>query len=116
MKELKDRLSEAMKKRDITASELARRAGIDKGSVSRYLKGEFFPKQGAIASMAEALHISPAWLLGYDVPMENGLAHFLEDEEVDLVEANSELNADNQARLLAYAKKLKELQDMEEDK
>ena len=70
MEELKDRLAEALRVRNITASELARRSGVDKGSISNYLKGKFMPKQNAIGAMAAALTVSPAWLMGYDVSME----------------------------------------------
>lgn len=90
MYELKDRLKEALIYRKMSAAELARQSGIDKGSISNYLKGKFVPKQNAIGSMARALGISPAWLMGYDVPIEK--------EEIDL----SKLNEGNQLKLKAY--------------
>ena len=64
MVEIKDRLKEALYIRGMTAAELARQSGLDKGSISNYLKGKFIPKQNAIASMARALGVSPAWLMG----------------------------------------------------
>jgi len=70
MGELKDRLKLALATRNMTAADLSRKSGIDKGSISKYLKGTFTPKQNAIGSMARALNVSPAWLLGFDVPME----------------------------------------------
>lgn len=70
MEQIKKRLKEALQIRNITAADLARRSGMNKGSISKYLKGEVIPKQSAIGSLANALHVSPAWLMGYDVPME----------------------------------------------
>ena len=70
MEQIKERLKEALQIRNITAADLARRSGMNKGSISKYLKGEVIPKQSAIGSLANALHVSPAWLMGYDVPME----------------------------------------------
>lgn len=69
MVEFKERLQEALKVRNMTAADLSRQSGIDKGSLSNYLKGKFIPKQSKIDAMARALGVSPAWLLGYDVEM-----------------------------------------------
>lgn len=63
MESIKNRLAEALAVRNMTAAELSRRSGIDKGSISNYLKGKFNPKQNAIGSMAKALNVSPSWLM-----------------------------------------------------
>lgn len=70
MTEIKDRLNEALVIRDMTGADLARRCGLNKGAISKYRKGDVIPKQNAIGAMAQALHVSPSWLMGYDVPME----------------------------------------------
>ena len=62
MSELKDRLATALKQRQMTAGELARLSGLNKGSISRYLKGEFTPKKEAVDKMAHVLMVSPDWL------------------------------------------------------
>lgn len=71
------RLKEAMSIRKITQSELCAKTGIPKSAMSQYLSGAFKPKQTRTYLIAEALNVSEAWLLGYDVPMtritsENG--------------------------------------------
>ena len=91
---IKDRLNEALHLRDITAADLSRMTGINKSSLSRYLSGESIPRSLAIGKMAEALHVNPAWVLGYDVPMENGTPFV--KLEVD------KLSPENQQRLFAY--------------
>lgn len=70
MVDIRERIKEALSLRDMMPVDLARKSGINKGSISKYLKGEVIPKQSAIGTMAEALQVSPSWLMGYDVPME----------------------------------------------
>lgn len=91
---IKDRIREALNIRGMTAAELARLSGIDKGSVSRYLKGDIIPKQSKIGAMARALNVSPSWLLGYDVSMSGDALPPVIDFD--------KLSDENRARLLAY--------------
>lgn len=100
---IKDRLNEAMQKRGITATELAKLTGLNKSSVSRYLTGENIPRSLAIGKLAQALRVNPAWILGYDVPM---------DEGVPPIQINVEkLNEANKERLQAYYQALIDSQD-----
>lgn len=66
-KPIKDRLREALAMRNMTAADLARASGLNKGNVWRYVRGDVIPKQNAIAQMSNALGVSPAWLLGFDL-------------------------------------------------
>lgn len=70
MKEVKNRIAKALEVRDMTAAELSKKSGIGKSSISKYLKGTVIPKQTAIYQMAQALDVSPAWLLGLEVTMD----------------------------------------------
>lgn len=70
MEDLSVRLQNALNIRGIKPIELSERTGIDKGAISRYLANKYKPKYTAISKMAAALHVQPAWLMGYDVPME----------------------------------------------
>lgn len=94
MEEFKNRLSEALKVRGVLPADLSRKTGIHKGTLSKYLKGDYIPKQSKIAAIADALRVSPAWLLGYNVPMER--------QEIQL----EKLTEENQARLTAYYRAL----------
>ncbi len=100
MADIKDRIKEVLQAQDMTASELAAKSGIGKGSISKYLKGTVIPKQSAIGAIARALGVSPAWLLGLDVPMET--------TEIDI----NKLSEDNQKRLLAYYQALIDSQEV----
>ena len=91
---IKDRLNEALIARKITRNELADKCGINKGTISRYLRGETIPRSFAIGRIAKALNVNPAWILGYDVPMEGDSVP---------IEINVELlTTTNQQKLLAY--------------
>ena len=103
MVDIKDRIREGLTARGMTAAELARKSGVDKGAISRYLKGDFIPKQFAIGKMAKALNVSPAWLMGYDVTMEG--------EEVQPQIEVDRLSPENKARLMAYYQALIDSQE-----
>lgn len=99
---IKERIKEGLELRDMLPSELAKSSGISKGLISRYLKGTVIPKQNAIGKMAEALNVSPAWLLGYDLTPEG--------EPIVRVDMDK-LTESNQARLLAYYQALLDAQE-----
>lgn len=103
MTEIKDRLKKALDESGMTLTELANKSGIGKGSISKYLHGTVIPKQSAIGELARALHVSPAWLLGFNVT-EDGRA----------VEAQLDLDAltdENRLRVLAYYQALIDSQE-----
>ena len=61
--------------------ELVDRSGINKGSLSQYLKGRNSPSNLNAKKIADAFDINPAWVMGFDVPMRN--ADDEPDEDVD---------------------------------
>ena len=65
-----NRLQKAMNIRGIKASDLAKKAKIDKSLISNYLAGKYKAKQDKVAIISEVLNINPAWLMGFDVPMD----------------------------------------------
>lgn len=117
MVEIKDRLKEALLKRDMTASDLAKKSGINKGSISKYLRGDILPKQSAIDAMARALYVLPSWLMGYDVPMEAVLPFTISVNTYDDGEGSKDtpkilveyeqLNTKEQEQVMNYIKFLK---------
>lgn len=65
------RLKECLEcKTSITATTLADMIGMSKQSISMYISGSRNPKRPTVKAIAEALNVSEAWLMGYDVPME----------------------------------------------
>lgn len=55
---------------EMTSTELAKKIGLSKQTISSYLTGVRNPKLPVVKSIAEALEVSEMWLMGYDVPME----------------------------------------------
>lgn len=55
---------EALNKKKMTQSELARRSGITQSSISDYINGKYEPKQDKVDRIAAALNISPSFLVG----------------------------------------------------
>lgn len=64
------RLQHAMSLRNIKQIELCEKTQIPKSAMSQYVNGAFEPKQDRLSSLAKALSVSEAWLLGYDVPIQ----------------------------------------------
>lgn len=63
-----NRLKSVMAEHKITQTELAKRTGIRQSSISDWLNNRYEPKQDKVYLLANALNVSPAWLLGYDEP------------------------------------------------
>ena len=65
-----NRLKIAMNNAGMKQADLVRATGIDKGSISHYLKGRYEPKQDVVFALAKALDVSEMWLWGYDCEMK----------------------------------------------
>lgn len=65
-----ERLTLALDLRGLSAADLSRATGVSEGTISCYKKGKYQAKQNRVYDFAKALRIDPAWLMGYDVPME----------------------------------------------
>lgn len=65
-----ERLTLALKLRNMKAVDLHDKTGIGKSSISQYMTGVVKPKQDRIYLMAKALDVDELWLMGHNVPME----------------------------------------------
>lgn len=90
-------ISEELKRKNISAAELARRVGIAKSALSRYLnKTREFPLNRA-EEFARALDITTEYLLGFEQPnhaVETIAAHIdddVTDEEMEEILAYIEM-------------------------
>ena len=70
------RIKEALKYRDMTQSELSSKTGISDSKISSYVSGRYEPRSDGIELIAKALRVNPAWLSGFDVPMERDLPSY----------------------------------------
>jgi transcriptional regulator with XRE-family HTH domain len=65
-----NRLQMALDMRGMKKAELSRRTGINQPRIGQYVRGGYEAKQPAVYAIAQALSVDPAWLMGYDLPME----------------------------------------------
>ena len=86
-----ERLNTALLLRGKKQVDLVQATGVNKSTISRYLRGEREPKQIALYKIAVFLEVSEAWLLGYDVPMEKTAEQKKND---DLVQVIAKLRSD----------------------
>lgn len=70
MEEFNVRLKKALMLRDMSQTKLCELTNIPKSAISQYISGGFKPKQTRTYILAEALKVNPAWLMGYDIPIE----------------------------------------------
>ncbi len=119
--EIKDRIKIALKLRELTQSELAEKAHIDKGQLSSYLSGKYKPRQNNIDALSIALDVNEAWLMGFDVPMErqgsivSSKLYCNTEKEKSLIQSYRKLNSSNQGKGLSYIENLLTTQRMEDE-
>lgn len=80
-----DRLREAMNIRGKKQADLVRETSINRSAISRYLSGEYEPKNKPIYELSKALDVSEQWLMGYSVPMERPKSQKNNDAISDIV-------------------------------
>ncbi len=80
--------------------QLSEKTGINKGSISQYVNGRNVPSNITAKKIADCFNIEPAWVMGFDVPMERKASssaavhtHTLTPDESDLIDDYRELNA-----------------------
>lgn len=80
-----ERLREAMREADKKQVDLVNETGLQKSAISRYLSGEYEPKQKAINKLAIALGVSEMWLWGFDVPKQRTAEQKKNDDLVQII-------------------------------
>ena len=72
-----NRLKKAMSIKNIKSIDLAEMLNVHRGIISKYINGKYKPKYDRIYEIAKVLNINEAWLMGYEVPM---------DEEIEIID------------------------------
>lgn len=80
-----ERLREAMAEAGKKQIDLVKETGLQRSAVSRYLSGEYEPKQKAIHKMAVALNVNEMWLWGFDVPKARTTEQKKNDDLVQVI-------------------------------
>ena len=106
-----ERLNSILQKRNLSQADLSKMTGIRSSSISDWLNGKYEPKQDKIAIIADALNVSPVWLIGYDEPSTNQTEGYYVDPET--AEYAEMLRTRPKARLLFSASRGISKEDME---
>lgn len=80
-----ERLREAMAAAGKKQIDLVNETGLQRSAISRYLSGEYEPKQKAINKLAIVLNVSEMWLWGFDVPRERTAEQKKNDNLVQVI-------------------------------
>lgn len=102
-----NRIREGLRLRDMSQADLRRLTGIPKSAMSQYCNGGLVPRQDRTFLIANALNVSEAWLMGFDVPLERQTtpASFEEDGRIkDFVNLFDRLTEEQQALIIAQIK------------
>lgn len=92
------RLNLALSKSGMSAAELSRKTGLSESIIASYRAGRYAPKQSRLYTIAQALGVTPGWLLGYDSDSQN-----LDNAIADLM---SQMTEEQKSQALDYIKYL----------
>lgn len=68
---LPKRLKEILEIKKINQKELSELSGIRASSISDWINNKYEAKQDKIYMLSKALDVSPSWLMGYEVDIDN---------------------------------------------
>lgn len=109
------RIKEGMQKIDFKAADLVKITGISKATISQYLSGEYEPSREKAESIAKALHVTEAWLMGYDVqPARKGDFEPLNGKQKEMLKMFNDCSKDSQNRIMAFTKNVYEMEQAEQ--
>lgn len=116
------RIKNLRSENNMTLEELGNKVGVGKSTVRKWENGMIANmRRDKIAKLADALNVSPAYLMGWNessapatiIKLYN--VHCDTKEESDLILSYRKLNKHNQDRVLTYSQNLLSTQQMEED-
>lgn len=97
--ETSKRIRSALEKANMSQQELAELSGVSKSSISHYVNGTNSPSNITAGLMAQVLHCSPVWLMGFDVEATEAPLCSSYDNVVEFVDKASK---DDLRRLQGY--------------
>lgn len=79
------RLDIALAQRGMKASDLSKKTGISESTISQYRSGYSTPKKDRLVTIANALCVSPTWLMGIDVEMNGKPLEKIKNERIEKI-------------------------------
>lgn len=105
------RIDEALNIRQLKPVDLSKRTGISEATISQYRSGYAKPKQDKLSLISDALDVSPAWLMGLNVPMNIDHVDYViasEDAGIQFVIENMKKDSSFYDKILSYAEYIAE--------
>ena len=122
MESMGKRIKNLRLENNMTLEELGNKVGVGKSTVRKWENGMIANmRRDKIAKLADALNVSPAYLMGWNessasaATIELYNVHCETKNEADLVLSYRKLNEHNQRKVLTYSQNLLSTQQMEED-
>ena len=122
MESMGTRIKNLRLENNMTLEELGNKVGVGKSTVRKWENGMIANmRRDKIAKLADALNVSPAYLMGWNesskpaATIELYNVHCDTEEESKLVLSYRKLNEHNQRKVLTYSQNLLSTQQMEED-
>lgn len=81
----KERLNELATQYGLKQSDIVKRTGINKATISYYMNGKREPAQDNIFTIAQAFDVDPAWIMGYDIPMKKPIQERFSADSAQLI-------------------------------
>ncbi|GAX47271.1 helix-turn-helix domain-containing protein [Pseudolactococcus reticulitermitis] len=105
-----ERLKQALNERGMKPIELSELTGISKSSISDWINGKYEAKSDKILLIAKALNVNESFLIGLQVPMDNGTPKLNQGKNInnktisEVTEIMNKLDEAGQAAILKFAK------------
>lgn len=106
------RLQKGLDYAGLKAINLHEMTKISESLISKYLSGKAFARQKNISIIANALDISEAWLMGYDVPMKKEISNVNSTNYYDIeaykfvIDLYNSLTNENKMNAISYMRAL----------
>ena len=115
METMGERIKRLRSENNMTLEELGNKVGVGKSTVRKWENGIIANmRRDKIAKLADALNVSPAYLMGWKTPPTSSYVLATKDSK-ELIDIYVQLTPSNQNRVLTYSKNLFDTQCMEDE-
>lgn len=127
MESMGTRIKNLRSENNMTLEELGNKVGVGKSTVRKWENGMIANmRRDKIAKLAEALNVSPAYLMGwnessaplvvdYQKPDQEGCYQRMSEYTARFLDLYNQLSSTNKGKVVSYTKGLLSTQQMEED-
>jgi transcriptional regulator with XRE-family HTH domain len=99
-----ERLEQALIMRNMRPADLARKTGLKESTISQYRSSYAVPRKERTLKIAQVLGVSPSWLMGLDVNIDDTPKE-LTEKELEIIKRYRQADIETQ-RLVEYLLKI----------